>query len=155
MRAPPPAPPPIMPAERLPLPFSSCSYSEVWTGMPPMLVSWMPRLPEPLKRPRPLAAMTVPATGVPRGKTTVPWCTRDWARAPVKGSPTSLCLALRLSVMLTLTLVPAGMVGGGGGGVEVVAEGRLPLVRWSGSGAGGLAGALCASGAAAVLADCG
>src|ERR1700712_2845320 len=111
MIAPRPAPPPTRAPVRLPLPFSDFSYSVVLTRAPPIDVSSIPRAPAPLKRPRPFAATTVPATLVPRGKIVAPPLERiGSARTPENPSPTLFVLALRVSVIVTATRLPAGAV---------------------------------------------
>src|SRR5260370_1097040 len=111
MIAPSPAPPPTIPAVRLPLPFCDLSYSLVLTRTPPIEVREIPRSPAPLKRPRPLAATTSPATRVPRGNTVAPpGVTIGSARTPVNPSPTLFLLAASVSVIVTATREPAGAV---------------------------------------------
>src|ERR1700677_1115409 len=113
----------------------------------------MPKSPLPLNLPCPLAATTVPVTGVPARMTLTPWTTTDWANAPVKVSPTLLFLALSVCPTRTTSGAPMGTTycwgGGGGGGVAGAGGGGGGAALCAGAGAGaGAAGA--ASGVGAV-----
>lgn len=96
MRAPPPAPPPIMAPVRLPLPLTTWRNSLDATEVRSMLVSWTPMLPSPLKRPWPLADVTVPVTGEPARKMVTPLAVTGLTNVPEKDSPTELFFELRV-----------------------------------------------------------
>src|ERR1700733_12944756 len=98
----------------------------------------MPKSPEPLNLPCPLAATTVPVTGAPARMTLTPWTTTDCASVPVKVSPTLLFLALTVCPMRTTNGVPLATTyfcGGGGGGGPAGAGGGAALC----AGAAGIA----------------
>src|SRR5258708_18579295 len=97
-----------------------------------MEVTLIPSAPDPLNFPCPFAAITVPTTWAPRGKTVAPPAVlTDCARTPVNPSPTLFLLALNCSVTVTTTAAPAGAVnftgsGGGGGAAATGAGIRAP-----------------------------
>src|SRR5271156_5283016 len=72
--------------------------------------------------------------------TLTPWTTTDWARTPLKLSPTLLFLALTVCCMRTTTGVPAGTVyclGGGGGAGAAAATGAAGGGAAAAGGGGG------------------
>src|ERR1700735_4781153 len=97
----------------------------------------MPRAPSPLNFPWPLEAVTVPVTGVPALKTETPLTTTDWARVPVKVSPTLLSFALTVSpIRTTIEALRGTTIGGGAAGAAVMALGAAVIAGALGAGGG-------------------
>src|SRR3984957_12651812 len=116
----------------------------------------IPSAPSPLHFPCPLEAVTVPVTGVPALKTETPLTTTDWARVPVKVSPTLLSFALTVSPIRTTREALRGTTSGGGGAAVMPVPGAAVMAA-GGAGAGGgaaadVAGAASAAGGGAGVA---
>src|SRR5271169_978298 len=148
MSAPPPVPPPIMTADRLPLPFCVTTYSSVLTlcGTPQTLMDTgrIARIASPLNLPADFASETTPVTPEPAGITTFPLTAIPLANVPVKVCPSWAVLEESVLPMRMVTLVPAGItIGGGGGGGGGGASA-------TGAAAGGAAGVSVGAGAGAA-----
>src|ERR1700722_3692005 len=109
----------------------------------------IPSAPSPLHFPCPLEAVTVPVTGVPALKTETPLTTTDWARVPVKVSPTLLSFALTVSPIRTTREALRGTTSGGGGAAVMAAPGAAGA---GGGAAADVAGAASAAGGGAGVA---
>src|ERR1700722_12166848 len=116
----------------------------------------IPSAPSPLHFPCPLEAVTVPVTGVPALKTETPLTTTDWARVPVKVSPTLLSFALTVSPIRTTREALRGTTSGGGGAAVMAAPGAavmaVPGAAVMAAGAAGAGGGAAADVAGAASA---